>query len=227
MVLAGKIFKLKEKTDLNYIAAKLKGFKREESFTEDKNQFKLITEIQDLSLRTNLLYGVFSQDKVIYIFHQGDRIPIPKTIEAPFTFTPYKDHVLLTILERKWQANNIANTLSEIIFITSGHITEAKIASETLKKYHEQNPEGTKIIFFDEVDIPNINKLSLYGPSLANTSLYNDYLTHGNIWYIVVTSKKYGHIVGLTRNGVVTIFNEVDPSEFLNYVTEEIFPLIT
>lgn len=227
MVLAGKIFKLREPTDLETIATKLKNYRKEEPFDQEPYHFKLTTEIRDLIIKTNTLQGVFSQDKLIHVFHHGEEIPTPRTFEAPFAFTKHKNRVLLTVLEKKLRANNVANQLSVIIFITVGYIVEAKIPPEALKNFHEQNPEGTKIIFFDEVDIPNINKLSLYGSSLADTTLYNDYLTHGKIWYTVITSRKSGNIVGITRNGVVTIFSKVSESDYLTYVSNEIFPLVS
>lgn len=226
MVLAGKVFKLKEQTGFQSLSSKLKNLRREEIFDEKPHKFSLLTDVQDLSLKDNVLSGVFSWDLVTYVSHRGERIPVPKTIEAPFSFTKNKDSFYVTIVQRKVLANNIANLLSEALFITSGHIVEAKISPEVLKEFHENNPEDTKVIFFDDVDIPNINKLSLYGSALMNTALYNDYCDHGKIWYIVFTSKKHGNIVGLTRNAVVTIFNQIGDIEFLNYVTDEIFPLI-
>jgi hypothetical protein len=226
MVTAGKVFKMREKTSIQSLAAKLKGLKKEEVFKDGVHRFNLLTEVRDLSLKDNALRGTFSWDVVTYIFHRGERVPTPKTIEASFSLAENKDRLLATIIQKKPLANNIANQLSETLFITTGHIVEAKILPEVLKSFHEQNPEDTKIIFFDEVDIPNINKLSLYGSVLMNTALYNDYCDHGKIWYIVFTSKKYGNIVGLTRNAVVTIFNRIGDAEFLSYVTDEVFPLI-
>lgn len=226
MVLAGKIFKLEEPAELSGIASKLKNYRREDFFTEEDKKLALQTEIQELSLRQNMLRGVFSQDKIIHIRHHGDVSPIPRTIEAIFTITSLKNNLMLSILEKKLQANNVANQLSEILFITKGKIVEARITSENLRRFHEENPQGTKVIFFDNVDIPNINKLSLYGPDLANTSLYSEYLKHGDIWYAVLTSKRHGNIVGVTRSGIVTIFNKIDPTEFLSYISDEIFPML-
>lgn len=128
-------------------------------------------------------------------------------------------------MERKFVANNIANRISEILFSTSGYITEVKIAPEVFRKFHEQNPEDTKVIFFDNVDIPNISKLSLYGSELLNTALYNDYCSHGNIWYIVAT-KKSGNTVGITRRGIVTVFSNIEKEGYINFVANEVFPLI-
>ncbi|MEM2634340.1 MAG: hypothetical protein QW372_02585, partial [Nitrososphaerales archaeon] len=171
--------------------------------------------------------GLFSQDQILNIFHHGEIIPIPKTIVAPFIFNKVNDKLLLTILEKKQKANNIANQLSKILFITTGHIVEARIPPEILKKFHEENYEDAKVIFFDDVDIPNIKKLSLYGSELSDTSLYIDYSTHGKIWYVVVKSKKYGYVVGVTRNAVITVFSRIGEDEFINYIINEIYPLIS
>ncbi|MBO3809785.1 MAG: hypothetical protein FGF50_09370, partial [Candidatus Brockarchaeota archaeon] len=92
--------------------------------------------------------------------------------------------------------------------------------------YHNANSDAAKVVFFDDVDIPNIKKLSLYGPSLANTSLFTEYLKHGNIWYIVIAHRKTGLVAGITRDAVVTIFSRIDPSSFIRFSVEEIIPLI-
>lgn len=226
MVTAGKVFRLMENLEIGTIAAKLKGFKKDHDFIEEKTRIPLLTEIRELAIRENMLFGTYTQDQITYIYYHGERRPMPKTLEIPFMFVQEKDRTLLLIIERKLLANNIANRLSEALFITSGYITEAKIPPEVLRDFHERNPEDTKVIFFDNVDIPNINKLSLYGSGLLNTALYNDYLKHGIIWYIVVTSKKHELVVGITRNAIVTIFNSIDRDNYLSYVMNEIFPII-
>jgi len=226
MVLAGKVFKVKEDIDLATISAKLKGYRHEEEFVQEDQKVPLVTEISGLQLAPDSLQGLFSQDVAFTVpYREGERLVL-KTMEAPFLFASDGERILLVVLEKKRVANNIANELSKVLFISTGSIVEAKISPETLKKYHEENPEDTKVIFFDGVDIPNINKLSLYGSGLANTALYGEYLTHGSIWYMVFKSRRYGIVAGVTRNSVVTAFSEIKPEEFLSYIKEEIFSLI-
>ncbi|MEM2210578.1 MAG: hypothetical protein QXW83_01325 [Nitrososphaerales archaeon] len=227
MVLAAKVFIIREDIDLETIATKLKNYKNVDFFEQNGKKIELITEITDLNMVAESLKGLFSQDQILNIFHHGEIIPIPKTIVAPFIFNKVNDKLLLTILEKKQKANNIANQLSKILFITTGHIVEARIPPEILKKFHEENYEDAKVIFFDDVDIPNIKKLSLYGSELSDTSLYIDYSTHGKIWYVVVKSKKYGYVVGVTRNAVITVFSRIGEDEFINYIINEIYPLIS
>lgn len=227
MVMAGKIFKLRENLGLDRIAVKLKDFRKEEMFEQESHRFELITEIQNLTLRRGMLHGSFIQDKVVRLRQRNEMVPTLITKETPFIFSTHKDRVLLLIIEKKLEANRIANQLSEILFIAPGQIVEARIPQEVLKHFHEENPEGTKLIWFDDVDIPNISKLSLCGPSLADTALYADYTSHGKIWYIVMTSKKYGSIMGLTRDGIVAIFGKIGEPDFIAYVVDEVFPLVS
>jgi len=226
LVMAGKIFKIREEISLEAIASKLKNFRKEENYPVGDKSIPLLTEIRDLGFRTHGLIGTFSQDRVISLYRRGEIVPTIKTIEAPILFSNYGDMLLLTIIGKKWTANNIASQLQEILLLRPGAIVEGRIAPETLKRFHEENPAGTKVIFFDDVDIPDVNKLSFYGSALINSSLYNDYLKHGKIWYVVVTSRK-GYVVGLTRNSVVTVFSRVDEGEFLDYTVDEVFPLIS
>ncbi|MEM2912354.1 MAG: hypothetical protein QW146_07615, partial [Candidatus Bathyarchaeia archaeon] len=101
-----------------------------------------------------------------------------------------------------------------------------RIPPETLRDFHLKNPEDTKITFFDNVDIPNVNKLSLYGPDLVGTTLFDEYSKHGDLWYIVARSKESGYVVGVTRDASITIFNLTDKNKYLEYVAKEVFPLI-
>jgi hypothetical protein len=226
MVLAGKVFWVEEDVDLQTLAAKLKGFKSEEKLIE--RDILLLTEIKDLRLIGDSLYGTFIQDQLMDVYHHGKRIQIPTTSEAPFFFVEHTHNggIVLTIMEKKARANNIANQLSKILFITTGKIVEVRIDPARFERFHEDNFEDTKVIFFDDVNIPNIKKLSLYGSDLGDTSMYVDHLKHGKIWYIVLKSKLHGMVVGVTRNGVVTIFSKATKDDFVSYVKEEIIDLL-
>ena len=230
MVLAGKLFRLEEDVDadLHTIAAKLKGFKSEDKIKDNDKDVSLITEIKDLRLTGDSLHGTFIQDQLLDVYHHGERVHIPTTSEAPFFFVEQKQkgRIVLTVMEKKARANNIANQLSKILFITTGKIVEVGIEPARFVRFHEDNFEDTKVIFFDDVNLPNIKKLSLYGSALGDTSLYVDHLKHGKIWYVVLRSKRHGTVVGVTRNGVVTIFSKAKKEDFIDYVRDEIIGLI-
>lgn len=226
MVLAGKVFLVRESFDMDVLAEKLKAFRVETETTVEEQEFKLISEIRDLTAGKGTLEGTFSFDTVFVVRHREKAVPVPRTYDAPFSFNLLKDRLFLTVYDKKNRANNVANEMSKAVFLSLGQIVEARIDPETLRKFHEKNFEDTKIIFFDDMDIPSINKLSLYGASLGNTSLYSDYLTHGKLWYIVLKSAKTGYVMGVTRNCVVTGFSKMDMSEFSSFIRGEILPLI-
>jgi hypothetical protein len=226
VVVAGKIFRLSEPLSLAEVASRLDGYRFEEPYEEGDYKFTLITEVVGLLPKENMLKGVYSHDYVIHVFHRGKVAPLPRTVEALFSFSQLENVTLLTVVEKKRLANFIANKLSEILFDRIGGIVEARIPPETLRDFHLKNPEDTKITFFDNVDIPNVNKLSLYGPDLINTSLFEDYCKHGDLWYIVARAKEHGYVVGVTRDASVTIFNLTDKEKYLEYVAKEIYPLV-
>jgi len=228
MVVAGKVFRFSESLSLDEVASRLEGYRVEEPYEEGDYKFTLVTEVVGLLPKPeeNMLRGVYSHDYVIHVFHRGKVAPLPRTVEALFSFSKVEDATFLTVVEKKRLANFIANKLSEILFDRVGGIVEARIPPETLREFHLKNPEDTKITFFDNVDIPNVNKLSLYGPDLVNTSLFEDYCRHGDLWYIVARSREYGYVVGITRDASVTIFNLTDKEKYLEYVAKEIYPLI-
>lgn len=229
MVVAGKIFKLSEPLPIDGIASALDGHRTEEEYAEGGYKFTLVTEVVGLVPKGNMLRGVYSHDHVMQVFHRGKVIPQPHTVEAVFSFAESKGTTFLTVVEKKRVANFIANKLSELLFEKVGGIVEARISPETLREFHLKNSEDTKITFFDNVDIPNVNKLSLYGPDLVNTSLFEEYGKHGDLWYVVARSKEYGYVVGITRDASVTIFNlpETDKEKYMEYTAKQIHPLTT
>jgi len=226
MVVAGKIFRLSESLQIAEIAQRLGDYHIEQDYEEGDYRFKLTTEITGLLPKRNMLIGIYSHDYVLHVFHRGKIVPIPRTVEALCSFASQEGVTFLTIVEKKRLANLIANKLSEILFEKMGGVLEARIPPETLKRFHLKNPEDTKITFFDNVDIPNVNKLSLYGSDLINTSLFEDYGKHGDLWYVVARSREYGYVVGVTREASVTIFNLADKEKYLEYVSKEVYPLI-
>jgi len=227
MVVAGKIFRLSEQLSIDEIGSRLEGYRTEEPYEEGDYKFELVTEVVGLlpKPKENMIKGVYSHDYVIHVFHRGKVAPLPRTVEAVFSFAQRENATFLTVVEKKRVANFIANKLSEILFEKIGGIVEARIPPETLREFHLKNPEDTKITFFDNVNIPNVNKLSLYGPDLINTSIFEDYCKHGDLWYVVARAKEYGYVVGVTRDASVTIFNLTDKERYLEYLTKEIYPL--
>jgi hypothetical protein len=234
MVLPAKIFIIQEEINFGLMIQKLKDFREEENYEKsDGETVTLVTEILDLNLKENLLSGVFSADFMRARYYRRKLVETPVTEEAPFWVTRFQNRNFLIVLApsvargvKKLLTNHVANKLSKVLFITSRAIVETKILHETLKELHESNPQATRLIWFDQVDIPGVEKLCLAGTDLADTQLYQDYLTHSQIWYVVFEAQKRGLTMGITRNSVVTLFSKSTKDELINYIQEDILTLI-
>ena len=234
MVLPAKIFEIKEEADLGLMARKLKDFYEEDAYQEENGEtVKLVTEILDLKLKEDSVAGVFSMDFVRRRYYRRKLVETPVTEEAPFWIKRFKGRAFMIVLApsvargvKKLLTSHVANRLSKVLFIKSRAIVEVRISHETLTKLHESNPQGTKLIWFDEVDLPGVEKLCLAGSDLADSTLYHDYIEHGKIWYVVFEAQKRGTVVGITRNCVVTLFSKSTTDELINYILEDLLTLV-
>lgn len=234
MVLPTKIFEIQDDIKLEHTVKRLKDFHEEESYQKaDEKIVNLITEILDLNLKDDLLAGVYSKDFVRSRHYRREVVETIITEEAPFWIKPFKGKTFLIVLApsvargvKKLLTNHVANKLSEVLFYKSWGIVEVKLSHETLKDLHESNPKATKLIWFDNVNIPSLEKLCLAGSSIADTRLYHEYLKHGKIWYVVFEVKKRNIVVGITRNCVITLFSKSTTSDFINYILEDFLTLI-
>ncbi len=226
MVMPGKIFKLTRPVGFKTLARNLRGYRMSERFVVEDQEFELITEISNIKEEERSLSGLYCKDRIIFVYYRGKNVPVPKTTETYFNFTARQRDILVVILQEKWTAKRIANEFSRIIYGAKGYITETEIPPDNLKAFHQENSKGTKVSFFEGMGISNLEKISLYGPDLIEANLFEDYAKRANLWYIVATSKRYGHVVGITRNGIVVIFNKVTPQEYIDFVVNEIFPLV-
>ncbi len=226
MVLTAKIFEIRDKTSLASIGAKLAEFRESQTVKSDGDELTLVTDVKDIRADRHSISGIFVRDKLLRIKQRGREVSVVKSVEAYIEFRDRGDKIFLTVSQEKHFANATAATLSNALFLNFKAIVEAYIPPETMQRLHEDNPEGTKLIWFDQVDIPGVDKLALAGASLMDTALYQEYLSHGKIWYIVYTTREGGRILGLTRNAVVTCFTRIPESEFLEYISKVVFPLL-
>jgi hypothetical protein len=225
MVIACKLFRLGMPLTLDGAYQKLEGFRVERE--DEETKLTLVTEIRDLKSEGGMLRGRILKDMIFRINQRDEWRPALRTMVAPFYFKELGGSVHLLIFEKKPRANELANDFSRILFLRPAAVVEDRITPEVMEKYYESSFEDARVVYFDQVDIPNITKLALYGSGLSDTGTYKDYLTHGRLWYVVVSSKSRRFIVGLTRSCVVTVFTQVDSSEVVSFVFDEVAPLVS
>jgi hypothetical protein len=234
LVLPVKVFEITEDVDFGFLVQKLKNFREEEAFhIESGQEISLVTEILDLKVDGEVVSGVFSRDFVGARFYKRELVESPGTEEAPFWIISYDKRKFLIVLApsvargvKKLLTGTVANKLSRVLFIQIGAIVEVNIPNEVLRELHESNPAATKLIWFDNVDIPGVEKLCLAGPGIADTALYRDYIKHGQIWYVVFEAQKRGIVIGITRSCTVTLFSKSTIGDLIQYIQQDILKLI-
>jgi len=221
---AGKVFKYREELSLEQIRDSLEGYETEVCFEGPEEDLQLIADIVSLSLGESELSGIFRYDQPTTINHRSGITVLPKTVRAFFVFIVEEETVFLLIVAKKTVANNVANELSKILHKEVGAIVEARIDPKSLEGFYSAG-EATKVLLFDEILVPNMNKLTLYGDNVLQTDLYGEYSKEGLASYIV-TKTREGYTVGVTREASVTIFNEIDTPTFEHFIKQTILPLI-
>ncbi len=222
MALSAKVFRLDQPLPQDIIYDKLRNYR----VVDEVEGVRLEKFFRDVERVGGILKGTFVFDEPYEVDVAGELKLLPRRRYAYIAFTEYEGSSYLIVLEKKFRANRIALELSEVLFIARDKILEAYTTHEILKSLHESSPDTTRVIYFDNVDIPNVKKLALYGEALANTELYSEYLRHGLIWYVVFEHRETGYIVGLTRNMIVVLFTKATSDEFIDFIVEHIIPLI-
>jgi hypothetical protein len=227
MVLPVKVFEVRslEGNPLN----KLTGW-RELEKVDGEEDLQLVTEIIELEDEEGLLSGIFAKDFYRERTYKRRVISSPQTEEAPFWILKHGGRTFLIVMApsvargvKKLLSNHVAVALGDIL---NADVREVRIAHETLQRLHESNPQATNLIWFDNMDLPGVDKLCLSGQGLADTGMYKEYIDHGMIWYVVFTSQPRGYTIGITRSVVITNFSKTTEEEFIDFVRDDILKLI-
>ncbi|MCK4400133.1 hypothetical protein KAV46_04035, partial [Candidatus Bathyarchaeota archaeon] len=143
----------------------LMGWREVEELEDEETQ--LVTEVIDLEQVEDTVTGVFTRDFMRERVYRRRTRMTPETEEAPFWIVPHEGRHFLIVMApsvargvKKMLSNHVAVKIGDILNVD---IRESRITSETLQRLHEGNPKATNLIWFDNVDIPSVNKLCLSG----------------------------------------------------------------
>ncbi|TRO51975.1 hypothetical protein E2P71_08360 [Candidatus Bathyarchaeota archaeon] len=227
MVLPVKVFEIRS-LEGNPLG-KLTGW-REVEKVEGEEDLQLVTEVIEVKEKEGIFEGIFTKDFYREHTYRRKVLSSPQTEEAPFWILKHGERNFLVVMApsvargvKKLLSNHVAVAIGGIL---NADIREAKIIHETLQRLHESNPQATNLIWFDNVDIPGVDKLCLSGQGLADTGMYKEYIDHGMIWYVVFTSQPRNYTIGITRGVVITNFSKCTVEEYIDFVKDDILKLI-
>jgi D-amino-acid dehydrogenase len=225
MVLAAKLFRLRAPLRPDVLVPKLRDFRLEREDAETGQV--LVEEIRGLEYGSGFLSATVLKDRPLVFRRRDDLVKTVRTIEVPFHLRLEGGEQLLLVLAKKGLANEVASDLSRIMYGSPKMIVEARLSHEKFRRYFEGSMEDARVIYFDQVDLPNVGVLALYGESLRDSALYHEYLEHGKIWYVVVTLPSRGGLtVGVTRNAIIAAFGRATAQDLVDFAFGELAGLL-
>jgi len=221
-----KSFVAAEPLSVEEVAAKLRGYGIYEAVEVGGREVQVGFGVPELRLERGELVGRFEESFVATLRYRGEELQVPVTVQTEFRFQEVGGRLFLTVAARKARANRVASRLSAAVAAgrRRGVFLEALIPEGAFRGLYESRPQSVRVVVFTDVRLPDVGKLTLYGSQLASSGLYSEYLRLGRVWYVVFETER-GHVVGLTRNCIVTFFSRVDPEEAYEYVRSSILPL--
>lgn len=226
MPTAGKLFIYREDLNITEIGENLNEFREEELYDFEDFQTTLIKDIAKVRVfEDRELTGAYRYDLVDTREHRGQTKYTPYTTRAFFTIWEQEETTWLLVLAAKKVANKVANELSLILHGAMGTFVEPRLNPEKLRDFCVQS-EAIKVLLFDDLVIPNMDKATLYGLNVVQTDLYSQFVNEGLFRYSVTKLGQDDHTIGIVRDGSVCIFNRVDTDQYIEFIKERILPLI-
>ena len=225
---SGKIFTLPQHLTLDEIHGSLDGFKITEPYESTEGpgfHIELIKDVTKLRAAPGGLEGIYAYDTVLQHKHRGRILHTPVTTETKFQISDTPQMWLLC-LAPKHTANKVAIDLATILYGADPEIRETSIWSRRIEEYLSENDQA-KVVLFDNLDIPGIDKDTLYGEELVQTDLFGRFKQSGTFRYIITKSRLTGYTVGIVSDGAVILFNTVEDDEYVSFVEDEIMPMVT
>ncbi len=227
MVLTVKIFVVDPALPLKEIEPRLRGYRQMRKEKILGREIEVGSRITELGMEGSALVGTFEENLIVSTTYEGEVFRVPLTVRTRFELDAPGEVTLLVVAARKARANRIAGQLSSLLSTEKRRVIaqEAWIPSDTLREFFEARMDTVRVVFFDNVRLPNVDKLSLYGSQLARTDLYREYVRLGRVWYVMFEPED-GMVVGLTRNCVVTFFSKLSMEDAMDFIRERVFPLV-
>lgn len=225
MPTAGKIFLYVETMPRDDIYDALNGWREELEYDDGEFTTSLINDIEGLEIYKDEVRGVYRSDGIETKIHRTGAKTIPYTVESRFLFFEQDDRRYVLVMAPKRTANNIANRLSLILHNEVGAVTVPKLNPQKLREFCEASM-AIKVLLFEEMDIPNMEKATLYGTNITQVNLYGQFVDSGQYRYSVTKLSEDGHTVGIVRDGSVCIFNTIESSDYIDFIKDKIIPLI-
>ena len=105
-------------------------------------------------------------------------------------------------------------------------VFNCRIPTAAIEEFLLNHPHIKKMSGWRDLNIPGINKSSLYGPDLDQSEQTQLYDEHGRKRYIMVELPAARMTVRISEQGIITFYRNITNPDALAWIRREIIPLL-
>ena len=191
----------------------------------DHETFRLKTSFESVKSDGDQASGNVVHDIVITIPYRDTVQHVRTTTEGIFVFdmeSKMRPHLFIFGGEQ----DTISGVLDTAIFGGDRGIAFTSISPAKILQFTKAHAAKILWASFKGLNIPNLNKSSLWGPDLATTQDYERYCAHGQNHYVMIELKGQHWVVAIGSDGKAIMYSKVDQADFLQFLKSEVVPIL-
>ncbi len=169
------------------------------------------------------VWGVVEESFISRMEFRGEEIRVPVSLTIEFSFIEYDKRQFLIVYAGKRRADRLAVRFSEILYDRRDVIVEVYIPPEKMRTLYLDKVGEVRIVILDNLRIPGLSKVTLFGKDLKDSDAFMDYLKKGRESYVVYRDEE--GVFGVSRMGQIIAFSRIDSETLESYLREKIIPL--
>ncbi len=179
--------------------------------------------VAELERGEDSVWGVAEESWITTTEFRGEELRIPVSSTISFTFIYEKQREFLLVYASKRLADRLAVRFSELLFDAPDRILEVYLPPEKMREVYSKGEVRSMII--DNLRLPGIRKVTLFGEDLKNARTVKTYLTRGKGRELYVVYRDEEGVFGISRTGQIVAFSRIALEDFEAYIREKILPL--
>lgn len=224
MARACKIFEVLEPLAPEEIFESLEGYSQLWEESLDGRSVTVGFRVASVEHSGETVWGTVEESYVTTMVFRGEEVKVPVSIVTEFSFIGYDSRQYLIVYAGKRRADRLAVRFSEILYDRRDVIVEVYIPPEKLRRLYTSGTGTVRVLILEGVRLPGIDKITLFGKDLKDSSALKDYLSKGGRESYVVYQDEEG-VFGVARMGQVIAFSKIDSEKFEEYIRDKIIPL--
>ncbi|RLE60221.1 MAG: hypothetical protein DRJ35_03870 [Thermoprotei archaeon] len=223
MARACKIFEVMEPLAPEEIYESLEGYSQLWEEEVDGRTVSVGFRVANIDHSGETVWGVVEESFISRMEFRGEEIRVPVSLTIEFSFIEYDKRQFLIVYAGKRRADRLAVRFSEILYDRRDVIVEVYIPPEKMRTLYLDKVGEVRIVILDNLRIPGLSKVTLFGKDLKDSDAFMDYLKKGRESYVVYRDEE--GVFGVSRMGQIIAFSRIDSETLESYLREKIIPL--